>query len=207
MTFDNLITGINDTTFQNVFTPIGQGIQNAVNGMMKTPNTGKIEDLTKEQQEGIVSGVIESMPSPQEKGEALQQIQAEKENESALNNALKWAEEQQKKEWEREDEIRKEVQAREDNALQRWTEDARKAGINPNLFSGQGAASGGGITAATGLNMSQYETTANRLLTEWEKMVDQEFERNENKKDRFNNIMKNIIGLASLGAFSKIGKK
>ena len=125
--------------------------------------------------------------------------------EELLKQTLDWAEKQQNKEWERENEIRKETQEREDSALQRWGADARKAGINPNLFNGQGAASGGGITSATGLNMTQYETVANRLLTEWETMVNQDFERNENKKDRYNNIIKGLLNLAGLGVLA--GKK
>ena len=125
--------------------------------------------------------------------------------EELLKQTLDWAEKQQNKEWERENEIRKETQEREDSALQRWVADARKAGINPNLFNGQGAASGGGITSATGLNMTQYETVANRLLTEWETMVNQDFERNENKKDRYNNIIKGLLNLAGLGVLA--GKK
>lgn len=115
---------------------------------------------------------------------------------------MKWAEQQQQKEWEREDQIRKETQEREDTAIQRWVEDVRKAGINPNLFSGTGAASGGGITSATGLNTSKYEAQAEKLLTEWETMVEQEFKKEENKKDRFNNIMKSLLNLAGLGIFA-----
>lgn len=194
---------IEDKTFENIITPIANGVNTATNSIVKAEKTGNPQDLTKKQQEQITNGIINTIPNQAEKGKLLNEIETQKENETALENALKWAEEQQKKEWAREDEIRKETQEREDNALQRWVEDARKAGINPNLFSGQGAASGGGITAATGLNMSQYETAANKLLTEWETMVNQEFEREENKKDRFNNLMRSILSLATLGAFTR----
>lgn len=159
-----------------------------------------IEDKTKE-------NIIVPMGGMRGVGQVMK-IVAQKINPTAgkdtsLEDSMKWAEEQQKKEWEREDQIRKETQEREDTAVQRWVEDVRKAGINPNLFSGTGAASGGGITSATGLNTSKYEAQAERLLTEWETMVEQEFKREENKKDRFNNIMKNLLNLAGLGIFAR----
>lgn len=210
---------IEDKTNENIVVPIGaHGATGAAIEMTAEKlnptlqqetknynNTKYMQDSIKKLLEsgaslGDITGFIKDKRN-ESVNKALEEINGP--TEDPLQSALQWAEEQQKKEWAREDEIRKETQEREDNALQRWVEDARKAGINPNLFNGQGAASGGGITAATGLNMSQYETAANKLLTEWETMVNQEFERNENKKDRFNNLMRSILSLATLGAFTR----
>ena len=205
---NNLISNQNDGTFTNIENPI-TSFANYGQQMIDTAKKDVQEqiDVKKRAEKAAEEGA-----NILEITKYLQGVKEEKINEilygdkpseeDLLNQTLKWAEEQQAKEWERENEIRKETQEREDSALQRWVEDARKAGINPNIFSGQGAASGGGITSATGLNMTQYETVANRLLTEWETMVNQEFEKEENKKDRINNIMRGLINLAGLGIFA-----
>lgn len=209
-TFKNLIntgaSGILDTTFDNIETAIG---------MTKDYAQEKIDE--KKNQEATVQAIKDAGGSMidvgkylgEEKEKAINEAKYGKQptEEELLEQTLQWAEEQQNKEWERENAIRKETQEREDSALQRWVADAQKAGINANLFSGQGAASGGGITSATGLNMSQYETTANKLLEEWKTMVEQDFERNENRKDRYNKIMTGLLNLAGLGFFAKGRKK
>lgn len=195
---------IMDNTFQNIEQAIGTTKNNVLENQKSYNNTEYMQDSI-EKLLNAGAGLTDITSFIKDKknesvNKALEEINGPKED--PLQAAMQWAEEQQAKEWAREDEIRKETQEREDSAVQRWTEDVQKSGINANLFSGQGAASGGGITSATGLNMSQYETAANRLLTEWETMVNQEFEREENKKDRFNNIMRGLINLAGLGIFA-----
>lgn len=193
--FNNLIntgaSGILDTTFNNIETAIG-----LAQDKMTISEIGN----------AVASGVANANPISNEL-QFQMQANAEKENQEndTLQQTLQWAEDQQAKEWERENAIRKETQEREDNAWQRAIKDMQAAGVNPNLVNASAAASGGGITSATGLNMSQYETTANKLLEEWKTMVEQDFERNENRKDRYNNIMKGLLNLAGLGIFA--GKK
>lgn len=67
---------------------------------------------------------------------------------------MKWLEEDRAARWEREDTIRAETQAREDNAWQRGVRDMQLAGINPNLINATPAASGGGITNSNGIDYS-----------------------------------------------------
>lgn len=71
-----------------------------------------------------------------------------------------------KEAYSREDEIRKETQAREDTAYQRATEDMRKAGIDPNLHGVTQATSGGGITNASRNDMTYIQNLADMLLQE-----------------------------------------
>ena len=211
---NNLISNQNDGTFANIENPVTSFAnygQQAIDQAKESVNK-KIEKDENFHKILYEVGPVEAIDyykseEEKEKQSVLDEIYGkEPTEEELLQQTLQWAEEQQNKEWMRENEIRRETQEREDNALQRWVEDARKAGINPNLFNGQGATSGGGITSATGLNMSQYETVANRLLTEWETMVNQEFEKNQNKKDRINNIMRGLINLAGLGILAKMKK-
>lgn len=137
------------------------------------------------------------------------------------NQWIEFAMEQQKKQWEREDQIRKETQLREDNAIQRWTEDARRAGINPNLWEGTGAESGGGITTATGMDTSiakqemQNEHEAkqkqlDRAFEEIQKQLDREFNATQAQKDRtmdlIKGIVQTIIGTGGIVAGSLISK-
>lgn len=115
-----------------------------------------------------------------------------------------WAEEQQQKQWQREDEIRKETQAREDSAYQRAIADMRKAGINPNIFNIQPAQSGGGITQATGIDTSML---SNQLKIDSEKLqqlIDQAFKEDENSKERFTEIFTSLLStLAMVMLFKK----
>ena len=110
-------------------------------------------------------------------------------------NSLK---ELQKEQWAREDEIRKETQAREDSALQRAVEDAKKAGINPNLINIQPAASGGGITSATGIDYNGAQIEVEKYLTEIENMLDRELKADENQKDRFSDLLRGVITAAAI---------
>ena len=114
-----------------------------------------------------------------------------------------YMEEMLKKQWEREDMIRKETQEREDSALQRWVKDAKKAGINPNLAIGmKGAESGGGITTATGLDYGGYSAEIQKYTAE----LNAEIEKGEGNKDRINSIVEKIISAAAMIGMAFISK-
>lgn len=129
---------------------------------------------------------------------------------SPIDQARQQALEDQKRLWEREDAIRKETQAREDSAWQRSVEDARKAGINPNLINLTPAASGGGITAGTPIDYTMQEAEHSRMtqkeIAAYERatklmiqQLEQEFEMSENQKDR---IQKTVLGALTAGAIA-----
>lgn len=112
---------------------------------------------------------------------------------SAVDEWKKWAEEQRNALWAREDQIRKETQEREDNAWQRAVADMRKAGVNPNLVNAGPAASGGGITSATQMDMS---TITNQMDIDAEKiqqLIDHAFEGKENEKQQFMDIFGDLL--------------
>lgn len=109
----------------------------------------------------------------------------------------------QKTLWEREDAIREHVEQREDNALQRWVADARKAGINPNLALGAtGAASGGGITNASQRDYTLENTVLQGEINQALADLERAFQKDENAKDRLNRIFSSF----GLGAIMRIGK-
>ena len=109
------------------------------------------------------------------------------------NDILSFMEEQQAKQWDREDAIRKETQAREDSAYQRTVKDMQAAGINPNLMNVSPAASGGGITSATGLDYTAYTNNLKETLTLLEQEIENTFKEDENKKDRFSQLISSLI--------------
>lgn len=117
----------------------------------------------------------------------------------------------QQAQWEREDKIRAETQAREDNAYQRATEDMLKAGINPNLVGIQPAQSGGGITQATGLNTDILGKAIDQETQYMIKMIEQNWKGDQNDLDRFISVLGDVIGAAGqIGmavALSKAKKK
>lgn len=104
------------------------------------------------------------------------------------------ANKEQKELWEREDAIRAEIQAREDNAYQRAVADMKQAGVNPNLQSISGASSGGGITTATKKDLTRIENAKDREL---EKLI-QEIQ--NNWQGTQNNLDRVIDGLKTLNA-------
>lgn len=121
---------------------------------------------------------------------------------------MQFIEKNQKEQWAREDAIRKETQAREDTAYQRSVADMLKAGINPNLMNVQPASSGGGITQATGKDLSgllqEIEIQANAL----QKELDRAFQADQNAKDRAmgltGDMIQNLVMMILLGG--KTGK-
>ena len=98
----------------------------------------------------------------------------------------------------REDQIRAETQAREDTAWQRGVEDMRKSGINVNLVGAQPAASGGGITSATGVNTSALTSSMNNEIKEMLQVLEQGFKGNENDKDRFMQSFSQLMSFMSI---------
>lgn len=157
-----------------------------------TPETPAPETPAPEINTGIVDKTDENIEIPNYYGE---------------NNIFNWIEEQQQKQWAREDEIRKEVQAREDTAYSRAIADMRRAGINPNLVGNiTPASSGGGITQATGKTYEVYEQEMQRYLTELEKLMDMYFQGSENEKDRFAEIIGNLLNFAGFNAIAKSKK-
>lgn len=103
-----------------------------------------------------------------------------------MQTLIEFLEQDRNARWEREDAIRAETQAREDNAYQRAIDDMQKAGINPNLLGNiTPAASGGGITNQAGLDMGALQTELMNQTDILEKMLDMEFKGDENTKDRW----------------------
>lgn len=109
---------------------------------------------------------------------------AEENRQQALND--------QKNLWEREDAIRKEIQAREDSAYQRAVADMRKAGINAELVGINPANSGGGI-----INASAVQNTANSEINALTNLITNELTNeikvDENQKDRINQILSSVL--------------
>lgn len=134
--------------------------------------------------------------------------------ELTLRNWQDWAKEMQERQWQREDAIRAETQAREDNAWQRAVEDMQKAGVNPNLVNASPATSGGGITSATGIDYSPYsalmgannEEMQRRFeekLKEFEIEINNNFKGDENDRDRITEIIRSLITYAAMFALRK----
>lgn len=158
---------------------------------------------------GIAKGQVNSAEKPEEDekkgntGEQINPVSPEEQlpednieysvNAVDLNEWKNWYKETQQAAWEREDQIRKETQAREDSAYQRSVADMLAAGINPNLMNVQPANSGGGITTAT----SGDTTALNAALTHYgdmlEKMLDQAFQGDQKELDRFNDIFGKML--------------
>ena len=123
----------------------------------------------------------------------------------SLEDIKKYMEEAQAKQWEREDAIRKETQEREDTAYQRAVADMKKAGINPNLMNINPADSGGGITQATGLDMSTLSSRMTAMSNELIKILDREFNEDENLKDNITSLIGGLIN--TFGMYMTFKKK
>ena len=123
----------------------------------------------------------------------------------------------QKPEWQqvleemyaREDAIRKETQEREDTAVQRWAADVRAAGLNPNLVNTTGAASGGGITNATGPDYTMEEAKFNKEIEMLMQEIELNFKGDQAEKDRIKDLIKSVITAGAIlgGAGMKAAAK
>ena len=110
---------------------------------------------------------------------------------------MSFALEQQQRQWDREDAIRKETQEREDSAYQRAVADMRKAGINPNLVGVNPANSGGGITTATGVDYTTWATDFNAKAALLEQEIENAFKGDQAEKERISGLISDIIGMFS----------
>lgn len=100
---------------------------------------------------------------------------------------------EQKELWQREDEIRKETQEREDTAYQRSVSDMRKAGVNPNLQSISGASAGGGITSASQKNLARIENEKDRALKKAMQEIELNWSGTQKDLDRITSIIKEVL--------------
>lgn len=164
---------------------------NDINTPLYTENNGKNED---DKNKTPIIGT----PIPEIKDETNNNVETPIESTKTVDDWIKFMQEQQKARWDREDKIRKETQRREDTAYQRAIKDAQRAGINVNLLNIQPAASGGGITQASGMDMSTISSQMDIDLKEMQQLIDQAFEGKENEKDRFNTIFGNILSYVTM---------
>ena len=115
-------------------------------------------------------------------------------NDIKTTDYLEIAKQLRNEQWEREDAIRRETQAREDNAIYRKIADMRRSGVNPNLaYSMTGAESGGGITNATGTDTSLKEKDMEIAWQKIEQAIQNDFEGDQNEKDRIKDFLKTMI--------------
>ncbi len=164
---------------------------NDTNTPLYTENNGKNKD------ENNKTPII-GTPIPEIKDETENNIETPIENTKTVDDWIKFMQEKQQAMWDREDKIRKETQKREDTAYQRAIKDMQRAGINPNLINVQPAESGGGITQASGMDMSTISSQMDIDLKEMQQLIDQAFEGKENEKDRFNTIFGNILSYVTM---------
>ena len=123
------------------------------------------------------------------------------------NSWMQFVLDMQQKQWEREDAIRAETQAREDNAWQRSVADMRAAGVNPNLVNAGPATSGGGITTATAPDYGPYTENLKASLELIMQQLEHSFQGSEAEKDRLAKMIGSLVGMFSLGSnYSTIEK-
>lgn len=208
------------STVVNPGTSVGPGSFGAINtenkgtaGTTARPgiaNGNLTQDVTRVNIDGdVASGQVNASEKPKvddirgQQGEMINPVEPEtstgeegeyKVNGVDINEWKNWYEETRQAAWDREDQIRKETQEREDTAYQRSVADMIAAGINPNLMNVQPASSGGGITNATQGDATQLQTALTHTGDLIEQMIAQAFEGDQNAKDRFNNLLTSLIG-------------
>lgn len=107
---------------------------------------------------------------------------------------------QQEALWKREDEKQKHIEQREDTSVSRYVEDLRRSGVNPNIYNGGQAASGGGITNATQadytMDIAEFNKSYELLMQE----IELKFKGDQTEKDRIAGLIDSLIkGGALLG--------
>lgn len=161
----------------------------------------KVEDVPKVETgtESDIKPPEQEPPIIQEEEKVTDDTFTNLENAITPFDPLKWAEEQQTKMWEREDAIRAETQAREDNAYQRTIEDMQRAGINPNLLGSiTPAASGGGITNATPADTTLAQKQMEKDMELLKQSIDLAFKEDQNKRDRIWSLIEKVLGAGAM---------
>ena len=209
---------------QNLYKAIGKGIANGLKQGTKAgaelgaeminqtvETVGNVANETNEVNKNVLE-VVGAKPAPNATEQAekiLAKIEDTTQNniDTPINNnsfnLQDWAKEMQERQWQREDEIRAETQAREDSAWQRAVADMQKAGVNPNLVNAAPAASGGGITSATGIDYTVYEKEMEKEIALLEQFIDNEFNASENQKDRLTDIISKLISFGGIYAATR----
>ena len=101
-------------------------------GEKPAPNaTEQAEDVLKNIEKSQ-NNTNDNVETNKEKAPIIQDTTNDNVETSIGGNWQDWAKEMQERQWEREDAIRAETQAREDSAWQRAVADMQKAGVNPN---------------------------------------------------------------------------
>lgn len=193
------------STFGNIIQGITQGINTATNSAGKAIAKDFVQSTMPDKPQSIEDKTFENVEQPitTPKEESMQVS-----NNSTIQQAFENAKKLQEEQWAREDEIRKHVEEREDNAWQRSIKDMIKAGINPNLVSASPAASGGGISQSTGIDYTIYEKEFDQNLDLIMQEIEQKFEGSQAEKDRIKDLIKSLItGGALLGGAAMRGGK
>ena len=126
------------------------------------------------------------------------------EQQKAEADATQAAIDQRNEEWKRTEELQKHLEEREDSKMQRWVQDAIKAGINPNLALGFNGAPSEMVQDNTGtVDYTKWQAQYNKDLELLMQMIDQNFQGNENEKDRFNNILSRVLSLGTMATMVK----
>lgn len=182
----------------------------------------RVQDLKDRQAEGLAPSANKTQPNL---GSAPTVSQDGGEGAFDIKGWQDWATKMRDEQWAREDELNKRLEERQDSEMQRWAEDARKAGININLALGaQGAESGGYVTSSTGIDTSTLTESMSaekeKILQESQAIIDkglqelaQAFEKGENDKDRITSIITtitsaigNIVGTSIFAKSNLLGK-
>lgn len=192
--------------FGNIIYGITSGFNIAKTATEEALATGIVKNIVPNTPQSIKDKTFENVEQPINGQPNEENMQVS--NNSTIQQAFENAKKLQEEQWAREDEIRKHVEEREDNAWVRSVRDMLKAGINPNLINASPAASGGGITQSTGIDYTIYEKEFDQNLELIMQEIDQNFQGNQNEKDRIKELIKSLITGGALlgGAALKSGK-
>lgn len=151
----------------------------------------KIEDISKLKYKNIRPNLEQTKEL---EGNGLQDTTNEN-IETQINGSsiYDWLEQQQKKEWER-----------EDSAYTRMVADMQRAGINPNLYNATPMQS----SSITNAGTSAYSADLEKAVKELELQIEQDFQGKENEKDRLNDTINKVLNIAlNIGMMLFLKKK
>lgn len=162
----------------------------------------------KEEGKGKPSPILKMRKEQEQKKNAIQTIE-DKTEENIVQpvNYRQQAIEDQERLWAREDKIREHIESREDSAWQRAVEDMKKSGVNPNLVDAGPAQSGGGISSASGIDYTMQQEEYDRETQKIIQAIANEFQMNENQKDRLADLVGRLLGASGTIAGAQILKK